>query len=113
MMRNQPPGFRWLVGGFALAATVAFGFQYRSTDEPTDLILGMLCLVVAGYWLVFDREPAVDDVAADDSADDDVAGDHLDGEYPAGKYPTGDDFSVDGAAVADQRPDHRDQDGGC
>jgi hypothetical protein len=60
-MRTQPPGFRWLVGGFALVATVAFGFKYRSSDEPADLILGMVCLVAACYWLVFDREPANED----------------------------------------------------
>lgn len=65
MMRTQPPGFRWLVGGFALLAALAFGFQYRSTDEPADLILGVLCLVAAGYWLIFDREPAVENPAED------------------------------------------------
>ncbi|MEO6503492.1 MAG: hypothetical protein ABIQ09_16475 [Jatrophihabitantaceae bacterium] len=69
MMRNQPPGFRWLVGGFALLAAMAFGFQYRSSDEPTDLILGVLCLVAAGYWLIFDREPAGDGSAEDSAAD--------------------------------------------
>ncbi len=60
-MRTQPPGFRWLVGGFALVATVAFGFKYRSSDEPADLILGMVCLVAACYWLIFDREPPAGD----------------------------------------------------
>ncbi|HEY0168084.1 MAG TPA: hypothetical protein VGB75_13665 [Jatrophihabitans sp.] len=101
MMRNQPPGFRWLVGGFALAATVAFGFQYRSTDEPTDLILGVLCLVVAGYWLIFDREPAADDSGGDDSGGDEVADDYL-----ADDHAVGDHLSVDGKSVVDQRPDH-------
>ena len=61
MMRTQPPGFRWLVGGFALVAAVAFGFRYRSTGDRGDLILGVLCLVAAGYWLVFDREPAAEE----------------------------------------------------
>lgn len=62
-MRTQPPGFRWLVGGFALVAAVAFGFRYLSSDDPADLVLGALCLVVAGYWLIFDREPAAEDRA--------------------------------------------------
>lgn len=73
MMRTQPPGFRWLVGGFALLGALAFGFQYRSSDEPTDLILGVLCLVAAGYWLIFDREPAAGNSPEDSAAG--VAGD--------------------------------------
>lgn len=67
-MRTQPPGFRWLVGGFALLAALAFGFQYRSSDQPTDLVLGVLCLVVAGYWLIFDREPNAGDSPEDSAA---------------------------------------------
>ena len=57
MMRTQPPGFRWLVGGFALVATVAFGAHYRSAGDPVDLLFGGLCLVAACYWLIVDREP--------------------------------------------------------
>jgi hypothetical protein len=60
-MRTQPPGFRWLVGGFALVAAVAFGLHYRSGGDRADLLLGVLCLAAAGYWLIFDREPASDD----------------------------------------------------
>lgn len=79
MMRTQPPGFRWLVGGFALVAAVAFGFRYLSSDDPADLILGALCVVVAGYWLIFDREPAAEDRAGASSteADDDEMADHV------------------------------------
>jgi type II secretory pathway component PulM len=58
MMRTQPPGFRWLVGGVALVAALALGWQYRSTEDRADLVLAVLCLLVAGYWLIFDREPA-------------------------------------------------------
>jgi hypothetical protein len=65
MMRTQPPGFRWLVGGFALVAAVAFGFHYRSSGDRAELLLGALCLAVAGYWLIFDREPPSDDVGED------------------------------------------------
>jgi hypothetical protein len=80
MMRTQPPGFRWLVGGFALVAAVAFGFHYRSAGDRADLLLGALCLAAAGYWLIFDREPAIDssidDVSsvASPAGDDDLAG---------------------------------------
>ncbi len=70
MMRTQPPGFRWLVGGFALIAAVAFGVRYRSSGDPAELILGVLCLVVAGYWLIFDREPAADEPPLDDLESD-------------------------------------------
>ncbi|MDQ1740279.1 MAG: hypothetical protein QOE53_1931 [Pseudonocardiales bacterium] len=62
-MRTQPPGFRWLVGGFALVAAVAFGAHYRSAGDRADLILGALCLVAACYWLIFDREPGAEDQA--------------------------------------------------
>jgi hypothetical protein len=58
MMRTQPPGFRWLVGGFALVAAVAFGFRYHSAGDRGALVLGVICLVVAAYWLIFDRDPA-------------------------------------------------------
>ena len=80
MMRTQPPGFRWLVGGFALVAAVAFGFHYRSARDPADLLFGALCLVAAGYWLVVDREPPSEDPIGDGSygatpgGDDEVAG---------------------------------------
>ena len=61
MMRTQPPGFRWLVGGFALVAAVAFGAHYRSTGDRAGLLLGALCLVAACYWLIFDREPGAEE----------------------------------------------------
>jgi hypothetical protein len=70
MMRTQPPGFRWLVGGFALIAAVAFGVRYHSSGDPAELILGVLCLVVAGYWLIFDREPAADEPPLEDRESD-------------------------------------------
>ena len=70
MMRTQPPGFRWLVGGFALLATVAFGFRYWAAGERGDLVLGVLCLVAAGYWLIFDREPAAEDPPVEDLGPD-------------------------------------------
>jgi hypothetical protein len=60
-LRTQPPGFRWLVGGFALLAAVAFGFRYHSGGDRGDLVLGAICLVAASYWLIFDRQPAADD----------------------------------------------------
>lgn len=64
-MRTQPPGFRWLVGGFALVAAVAFGAHYRSAGDRGDLLLGGLCLVAACYWLIFDREPGAEDQVGD------------------------------------------------
>ncbi|HEV2887662.1 MAG TPA: hypothetical protein VGX49_12170 [Jatrophihabitans sp.] len=70
MMRTQPPGFRWLVGGFALLAALAFGFRYRSAGERGDLVLGVLCLVAAGYWLIFDREPTAEDPPVEDLGPD-------------------------------------------
>ncbi|HJQ03655.1 MAG TPA: hypothetical protein VJ851_18820 [Jatrophihabitans sp.] len=57
MYRTQPPGFRWLVGGFALVAGIAFGWRFLSSDDRPSLIFAVICLVIAGYWLVFDREP--------------------------------------------------------
>lgn len=69
-MRTQPPGFRWLVGGFALVAALAFGFKYHSSGVRADLVLGVLCLVAAGYWLVFDREPAAGDPGSGELADE-------------------------------------------
>ena len=80
MMRTQPPGFRWLVGGFALVAAVAFGLHYRSARDPADLLFGAICLVAAGYWLIIDREPATEDPIGDGSA---------------GFRRTGDDNSLD------------------
>ena len=71
-MRTQPPGFRWLVGGFAPVAAVAFGVRYRSSGERGDLVLGVICLLAAGYWLVFDREPVRDDEAAAGRGSDDL-----------------------------------------
>lgn len=58
MFRNQPPGFRWLVGGFAALAGLAFVIRFFTDDDRTALLFGIVCLVAAGYWLVFDREPA-------------------------------------------------------
>jgi|GEM_PF-2859920 len=66
MMRTQPPGFRWLVGGFALIAAVAFGLRFHSSGDRAELVFGVLCLLAAGYWLIFDREPAADDPSLDD-----------------------------------------------
>ena len=66
MMRTQPPGFRWLVGGFALVAALALGLRFRSSGDRGDLVLAGLCLVAAGYWLLVDREPAVEDPPVDD-----------------------------------------------
>jgi hypothetical protein len=57
MMRTQPPGFRWLVGGFALLAAIAFGWRFLSADDRPSLIFALICLALAGYWLIFDREP--------------------------------------------------------
>ena len=74
-MRTQPPGFRWLVGGFALVAAVAFGFRFGSAGGGRgDLVLGMICLVVAGYWLIFDRPPAGENRPETDRATKDLAG---------------------------------------
>lgn len=70
MMRTQPPGFRWLVGGFALIAAVAFGVRFHSSGDRAELVLGVLCLVAAGYWLIFDREPAADPSPHDREPDD-------------------------------------------
>ena len=64
MRRNPPPGFRWLVGGFALLAAIAFVVQWRSAGDRADLLLGVLCLIAAGYWLIFDRQPGPGDRAA-------------------------------------------------
>lgn len=69
MLRTQPPGFRWLVGGFALVAAVAFGFRYRSAGDRADLVLGVICLLAAGYWLIFDREPGEDPPGADSGSE--------------------------------------------
>jgi hypothetical protein len=71
-MRTQPPGFRWLVGGFALVAAVAFGFHYRSSGERGDLVLGVICLLAAGYWLIFDREPTGEEEPAAGRGPEDV-----------------------------------------
>jgi type II secretory pathway component PulM len=57
MMRTQPPGFRWLVGGFALVASIALGWHYLAAGDRGALVFAVLALVAAGYWLVFDREP--------------------------------------------------------
>ncbi len=81
-MRTQPPGFRWLVGGFALVAAFAFGVRFFSAGDPGDLILGVLCLAAAGYWLIFDREPAAEDRAGSggSASDEDSAGMRHDGQ---------------------------------
>lgn len=57
MFRTQPRGFRWLVGGFALAAAVAFGVRFLAGHDRPALLFGLICLALAGYWLIFDREP--------------------------------------------------------
>jgi hypothetical protein len=58
MMRTQPPWFRWAAGGFALIAAIGLAVQWRSTGDRADLLLAGVCLVAAGYWLIFDRHPA-------------------------------------------------------
>ncbi|MFL6160740.1 MAG: hypothetical protein ACJ74U_00795 [Jatrophihabitantaceae bacterium] len=55
MFRNQPPGFRWLVGGFALVAGCAFLYRFFNGDRPS-VLFGAICLALAAYWLIFDRE---------------------------------------------------------
>jgi hypothetical protein len=57
MFRDQPPNFRWLVGGFALVAGCAFGIRFLAGDRPS-LLFAVICLALAVYWLVFDRAPA-------------------------------------------------------
>ena len=57
MMRTQPPGFRWLVGGFALIGAVALGWRYLTAGDRGALVFALVCLVAAGYWLVLDSEP--------------------------------------------------------
>src|SRR4029079_12381055 len=106
-MRTSPPGFRWLVGGFALVAAVAFGFHYRSARDPADLIFGVLCLVAAGYWLVIDREPPSED----------PFGDGFHGDAPRGESRCGDGFhgagrERDGVAGGRGRGDHASPDSG-
>jgi hypothetical protein len=87
MLRTQPPGFRWLVGGFALVAAVAFGLNYRSTRDPADLLFGSLCLVAAGYWLLIDREPAAMELVEDDaSSDADLRDPNVPGEPGGGTH---------------------------
>ena len=63
MFRNLPPNFRWWVGGFALLACFAFGIRFLTGDRPSLLFCG-ICLVLAVYWLVFDRASA--DPGSDD-----------------------------------------------
>ncbi|HEX8093946.1 hypothetical protein [Jatrophihabitans sp.] len=82
MMRTQPPGFRWLVGGFALVAAVAFGFRYLSAADPMDLLFGALCLVAAGYWLIIDREPPADGQVENVSHVGNLSGDEDPGHGP-------------------------------
>lgn len=57
MMRTQPPGFRWLVGGFAVLAGCAFLVRFYTDDDRPSLVFAVICLLVAGYWLLFDTEP--------------------------------------------------------
>jgi len=57
MMRTQPPGFRWLVGIFALVASIALGWHYHTAGDRGALLFAVLCLLAAGYWLLIDREP--------------------------------------------------------
>ena len=66
IMRNQPPNFRWWVGGFALLAALAFGWRFVSSGDRPALIFALISLALAGYWLIFDREPAVDQEPAFD-----------------------------------------------
>ena len=61
MFRTQPPGFRWLVGGFALLAGIAFGWRFLSSHDRPSLIFAVISLAIAGYWLIFDREPEESD----------------------------------------------------
>lgn len=57
MFRDQPPGFRWLVGIFALVAGCAFGIRFLTGDRPS-LLFSVICFALAVYWLVFDRPSA-------------------------------------------------------
>lgn len=57
IMRNQPPNFRWWVGGFALLAGLAFGGRFLSSGDRPALVFALISLALAGYWLIFDREP--------------------------------------------------------
>jgi len=57
IMRNQPPNFRWWVGGFALLAGVAFVARYLNSGDRPALVFGVLSLALAEYWLIHDREP--------------------------------------------------------
>jgi type II secretory pathway component PulM len=57
IMRNQPPNFRWWVGGFALLAGLAFGWRFLSSGDRPALVFAVISLALAGYWLIFDREP--------------------------------------------------------
>lgn len=59
MFRTQPPGFRWLVGGFAALAACAFGIRFVTDSDRPSLVFAVICLAIAGYWLIFDREPNV------------------------------------------------------
>lgn len=61
MMRTQPPGFRWMAGGAALVGACVFFASYWSGHDKGELIFGVVCLALAGYWLIFDREPGPDD----------------------------------------------------
>ncbi|HTZ42237.1 MAG TPA: hypothetical protein VMB79_00110 [Jatrophihabitans sp.] len=57
MFRTQPRGFRWLVGGFALLAGCAFVLRFVTDADKGALVMGLVCLLLAAYWLIFDSEP--------------------------------------------------------
>ena len=57
IMRNQPPNFRWWVGGLTLLAGLAFGWRFVSSGDRPALVFALISLALAGYWLIFDREP--------------------------------------------------------
>jgi hypothetical protein len=66
MFRDQPPGFRWLVGIFALVAACAFAIRFLTGDRAS-LLFSVICLALAVYWLVFDR-PAGSESGSDESS---------------------------------------------
>ncbi len=50
-----------MVGGAALVGACVFFASYWSGHDKGKLIFGVVCLALAGYWLIFDREPGPDD----------------------------------------------------
>jgi hypothetical protein len=55
---------------------LAFVIRFFTDDDRPALLFGIVCLVAAGYWLIFDREPANEPVSAEDPvpAEDPVEG---------------------------------------